>query len=204
MKKLNEMIKLNKSDLIILAGSPGTGKTRLVLNMIMNICQNIPTAFFNMDNVERILYQTSLKWKKDKILFETDCLSLDSICERIRELKQKNNLGFVVIDMNIEEQMIEEITTTLKRLATELNIVILATVLLDRGLDKTLLVKIGQSMASNDNIDIMMLLYRDEYCNENTEEKNVVEIIVTKNRYDKLETVKLKFCGNYGRIKEVD
>lgn len=204
MKKLNEMIKLNKSGLIILAGSPGTGKTRLVLNMIMNICQKIPTAFFNMDNVERILYQTSLEWKKDKIFFETDCFSLDSICERIRELKQRNNLGFVIIDINTEEQMIGEITTTLKRLATELNIVILATVLLDRELDRTLLVKIGQSMASNDNIDIIMLLYRDEYCNENTEGKDVVELIVVKNKYDKLETVKLKFYGNYGGLEEVD
>lgn len=204
MKKLNEIINLNESSLIILAGSPGTGKTRLVLNMVMNICQNIPTAFLNTNNVQRILYQTSLKWQKDKIFFETDCLSLDSICERIRELKQKNNLEFVVIDMNTEEQMIGEITTTLKRLATELNIAILATVLLDRGLDKTLLVKIGQSMASNDNIDIIMLLYRDEYCNENTEEKNVAEIIVVKNRYGKLGTVKLKFYGNSGRLEEVD
>jgi len=134
----------------------------------------------------------------------------------VPEMKAKcmriKNLGLVVIDYlqlmhsgrKIENRVTEvgEISRSLKIMAKELNVPVLCLSQLrreaEKGSDKRpMLSDLRESGSIEQDADIVMFLYRDEYYNEDTEDKNVAECIVAKNRHGETNTVKLQWVGQY-------
>ena len=129
--------------------------------------------------------------------------------------RRLDNLGLVVIDYlqlmqgsgygkNSENRVtvVGEISRSLKIMAKELNIPVICLSQLSRAVEsrtdkRPILSDLRESGAIEQDADSVMFLYRDEYYNENTEDKGLAECIVSKNRHGETGTVKLQGFGPY-------
>jgi len=141
---------------------------------------------------------------------DTPNLSVAEINLKIKKLKQENEdpLGIIFIDylQLLEEnkknesrvQELSKITRSLKKLARELNLPIIVLSQLSRNLEtrinkRPMLSDLRESGSIEQDADVVMMLYRDEYYNKNTIEKNIIEVILAKQRNGPVGTAKLKF-----------
>ena len=140
-----------------------------------------------------------------------------SVCEmlfKIKRLKQDKEkpLGAIFIDylQLLEDsekndnrvQELSKITRSLKKLARQLNVPIIVMSQLSRNVEtrtnkRPMLSDLRESGSIEQDADVVMMLYRDEYYNTNTLEKNVIEIILAKHRNGPVGTAKLKFNPQY-------
>ena len=129
--------------------------------------------------------------------------------------RRLENLGLVVIDYlqlmqgsgygkNSENRVtvVGEISRALKIMAKELNVPVICLSQLSRAVEgrtdkRPILSDLRESGAIEQDADSVMFLYRDEYYNENTEDKGLAECIVAKNRHGETGTVKLQWFGQY-------
>ena len=151
---------------------------------------------------------------------DTPGISIMEIRTKCRKLKMEKNIGLVVIDYlqlitasgkknSSREQEISEISRSLKILAKELNIPVIALSQLSRSAEKRqddkrpMLSDLRESGAIEQDADIVMFIYREDYYNPETPEKNVAEIIFAKHRGGSTGTVKLKWLGNYTKFLDI-
>lgn len=138
--------------------------------------------------------------------------SIKIIKEKCRKLKLEQKIDLVVIDdLNLtdSEFKIDEICSKLKKLAEELNIVIIVTTNLSRNLEKREDKRPRMSDILSDgvtlkNSDVIMFLYRENYYNSNLTNKDVAEIIIAKNKYGYTGTIKLEFINKYLKYKNIE
>ena len=139
-----------------------------------------------------------------------------TVAEMKAKLRRIPNLGLVVIDYlqlmssgrRIENrvQEVSEMTRNLKIMAKELDVPIITLSQLSRSPDKRtgdhrpVLSDLRESGSIEQDADQVMFLYRDEYYNEDSEDKGVAEVIVAKNRHGATDTVKLAFDGQHTRF----
>ena len=133
----------------------------------------------------------------------------------------EKNIGLIVIDYlqlvsasgkknSSREQEISEISRSLKILAKELNVPVIALSQLSRAPEqrkedhRPMLSDLRESGAIEQDADIVMFLYRDDYYNENSEEKNIAEVIIAKHRGGSTGTVKLAWLGNYTKFANLE
>ena len=149
---------------------------------------------------------------------DTPGISVAEIRAKCRKLKLEKNIGMVVIDYlqlvqgsnkrnGSREQEISEISRSLKILAKELNVPVIALSQLSRAVEqrpdhRPMLSDLRESGAIEQDADIVMFLYRDDYYNQDTEKKNVAEVIIAKHRGGSLGTVELLWLGNYTKFVE--
>ncbi len=146
---------------------------------------------------------------------ETPAINPLELRSRARKLHLEGKLDMVVIDylqlmssskrIDSREQQISEISRSLKSLAKELHIPVLALSQLNRSLEnradkRPQLSDLRESGAIEQDADIITFIYRDEVYNENTEHKGVAEIILGKHRNGPTGTIRLKFFGAYTRF----
>ena len=153
-------------------------------------------------------------------IVDTPGISIMEIRTKCRKLKMEKNLGLVVIDYlqlvtasgrknASREQEISEISRSLKILAKELNIPVIALSQLSRSAEKRqddkrpMLSDLRESGAIEQDADIVMFIYREDYYNPDTPEKNVAEIIFAKHRGGSTGTVKLSWLGNYTKFLDI-
>ena len=103
------------------------------------------------------------------------------------------------------QQEISEISRALKVLARELNVPIIALSQLSRAVEarqdhKPMLSDLRESGAIEQDADVVMFLYRDEYYNPDTEKKNIAEVIVAKQRNGATGSVELVWLGQYTKF----
>ena len=96
------------------------------------------------------------------------------------------------------QQEISEISRSLKALARELNVPIIALSQLSRGVElradkRPLLSDLRESGSLEQDADIVMFIYREEYYNQETDNANIAEIIIAKNRNGPTSSIKLQF-----------
>ena len=235
---------LQPSDLVIIAGRPGMGKTSFVLNVAQHaaIEHGIPVAFFSLEmsreqlamrllcsearvdshRLRRGLLRDS-DWPKltraagtlaEAPIFidDTPGISTLEVRAKSRRLKAETNLGLVIVDYlqlmrsrgkyDVREQEISEISRSLKALAKEIHVPVVALSQLNRGVEsrsdkRPLLSDLRESGAIEQDADVIMFIYRDEVYNKESPDKGIAEIIVGKQRHGPTATVKLAFLSEY-------
>ena len=166
---------------------------------------------------------TEEEWSKlcmaSTALSQTDIRVDDNPAITVAEMNAKcrrvENLGLVIIDylqlMNgsgygkggdNRVNVVSEISRSLKIMAKELNVPVICLSQLSRGPEsrtdkRPMLSDLRESGAIEQDADEVLFLYRDEYYNENTEDKGIAECIVSKNRHGEVGTVKLQWIPQY-------
>ena len=152
---------------------------------------------------------------------DTPGISVMEIRAKCRKLKLEKNIGLVVIDYlqlvqasnsrkgGSREQEISEISRSLKILAKEINVPVIAASQLSRGPEqrvdhRPMLSDLRESGAIEQDADIVMFIYRDDYYNEDSEKKNIAEIILAKHRSGSTGTVELLWLGNYTKFANIE
>lgn len=143
-------------------------------------------------------------------------LSPSDLRARCRRIKREHGLGLVVVDYlqlmrlpgNSENRATEisEISRSLKTLAKELNVPVLALSQLNRSLEqrpnkRPVMSDLRESGAIEQDADVIVFIYRDEVYNEDSPDKGVAEIIIGKQRNGPIGTVRLTFLGQYTRFE---
>ena len=150
---------------------------------------------------------------------DTASITVSQIRAKCRRLKQTQNLELVVIDYlqlmesggrsESRQQEISAISRSLKILAKELDIPVIALSQLSRASEsrsdkRPMLSDLRESGAIEQDADMVMFLYRDEYYNKETEDKNLAECIVAKNRSGETGTFKLGWRGEFTKFSNVE
>lgn len=148
---------------------------------------------------------------------DTPALSVLEIRAKARRLKSEYNVGLLIVDYlqlmkgrertDTREREISEISRSLKALAKELNIPVVAVSQLSRRVEerphKPQLADLRESGAIEQDADLIVFIYRDEVYNEETEDKGIAEIMVKKQRSGPTGTVKLAFLDKYTRFENL-
>ena len=151
---------------------------------------------------------------------DTPGISIMEIRAKARKLKLEKNIGLIVIDYlqliqgtgkkgASREQEISEISRSLKILAKELNVPVIALSQLSRASEqrkdhRPMLSDLRESGAIEQDADIVMFIYRDDYYNEDSLKKGVAEIILAKHRGGSIGTIELLWLGNYTKFVDLD
>ena len=151
---------------------------------------------------------------------DTPGISITEIRAKCRKLKLEKNIGLIVIDYlqliqgsgkrnASREQEISEISRSLKILAKELDVPVIALSQLSRAAEqrqdhKPMLSDLRESGAIEQDADIVMFLYRDDYYNPDSEKKNIAEVILAKHRAGSTGSIDLLWMGNYTKFANLD
>lgn len=151
---------------------------------------------------------------------DTPGISITEIRAKCRKLKLEKNIGMIVIDYlqliqgtnkrnGSREQEISEISRSLKMLAKELNVPVIALSQLSRAAEqrpdhRPMLSDLRESGAIEQDADIVMFLYRDDYYNEDSEKKGIAEVIIAKHRGGSTGTVELLWLGSYTKFVNIE
>ena len=147
---------------------------------------------------------------------DTPGINITEIRAKCRKLKLEKNIGMVVIDYlqliqgsnkrgGSREQEISEISRSLKILAKELDVPVIALSQLSRAAEqrpdhRPMLSDLRESGAIEQDADIVMFLYRDDYYNQDSDKKDIAEIIIAKHRGGSTGTVELLWLGSYTKF----
>ncbi len=153
---------------------------------------------------------------------DTPGISITEIRAKCRKLKLEKDIGLVVIDYlqlisgsgskknGSREQEISEISRSLKILAKELDVPVIALSQLSRAPEqrkddhRPMLSDLRESGAIEQDADIVMFLYRDDYYNPESEQKNIAEVILAKHRGGSTGTVELLWLGSYTKFVNIE
>lgn len=150
---------------------------------------------------------------------DTPGISVMEIRAKCRKLKLEKNIGLVIIDYlqliqgsgktSSREQEIAEISRSLKILAKEIEVPVIALSQLSRAVEsrpdhRPMLSDLRESGSIEQDADIVMFLYRDDYYNEDSEKKNIAEVIIAKQRSGSTGTVELAWLGNYTKFANLE
>ena len=148
---------------------------------------------------------------------DTPGISITEIRTKCRKLKMEKDIGLIIIDYiqliqksqgsrsASREQEISEISRSLKILAKELNVPVIALSQLSRAVEqrpdhRPMLSDLRESGAIEQDADIVMFLYRDDYYNKDSEDKDLTEVIIAKHRGGSNGTIKLLWMGQYTKF----
>src|SRR5579875_881737 len=151
---------------------------------------------------------------------DTPGITVPEMRSKLRRLKIEHGLGFVVIDYlqlihgrrnsgENRQQEISEISRSLKQLARELEVPIVALAQLSRSVEqrqdkRPMLSDIRESGSIEQDADIVAFLYRDDYYDPETERQNIVEVIIAKQRNGPTGKVELVFLKNYNKFVNLE
>lgn len=148
---------------------------------------------------------------------DTEALTVLEIRAKARRLKQKSGLGLVIVDylqlmqgprrVENRQQEISEISRSLKILARELGVPVIAVSQLSRAVEqrqdkRPMLADLRESGALEQDSDLVMFIYRDEIYNPDSTERGTAELIVAKHRNGPVGSVKLTFLPNYTKFAD--
>ena len=149
---------------------------------------------------------------------DSSVLSPSEIRAKCRKAKLEKNIGLVIVDYlqlmeakspsGSRQQEISEISRGLKILAKELDVPVIALSQLSRATEaradhKPMLSDLRESGSIEQDADIVLFIHRDDYYDQESENKNMAEIIVAKNRHGETGTVKLGWEGKYTRFSNL-
>lgn len=178
---------------------------------------NLNTGRISTDEMERLSVAGDELSEAEIYIDDTAGIDIMNIRAKSRKLKIEKNIGLIVVDYlqliepagrrnSTREQEISEISRSLKKLAMELNIPIIALSQLSRSAEKgetrrPMLSDLRESGAIEQDADMVLFIYRDDYYNKETDNPNTAEIIIAKNRGGQLSTVQLLWMGSFTKFE---
>ncbi|MGX6445945.1 replicative DNA helicase [Neobacillus sp. K501] len=151
---------------------------------------------------------------------DTPGVRISDIQSKCRRLKQEHGLGMILIDYlqlilgsgrsgENRQQEVSEISRSLKQLARELQVPVIALSQLSRGVEqrqdkRPMMSDIRESGSIEQDADIVAFLYRDDYYDKESENKNIIEIIIAKQRNGPVGTVQLAFVKEYNKFVNLE
>lgn len=177
--------------------------------------QAIRTGNLSDDDWAKLIEGAGTIGKSNLIIDDTPGISISELRSKCRKYKLENNLAIVMIDYlqlmtgskktDSRQQEISDISRSLKELARELNVPVVALSQLSRAVEqrpehRPMLSDLRESGAIEQDADVVMFLYRDDYYNKDSDMKGVAEVIIAKQRNGPIGTVNLVWLPNYTKF----
>ena len=175
--------------------------------------QAIRTGNMKDDEWERLIESADVIGSSKLLIDDTPGISFGELRSKCRKFKIENNLEMVIIDYlqlmtgsgrgnDSRQQEISEISRSLKALARELHVPVIALSQLSRAVEqrpdhRPMLSDLRESGAIEQDADVVMFIYREDYYNRDTELKNTAEIIIAKQRNGAIGTINLAWLPDY-------
>ena len=166
---------------------------------------------------EKLIEGAGIIGKSRLIIDDTPGISISELRSKCRKYKLEQGMDVIIIDylqlmtgsvgrsQESRQQEISEISRSLKGLARELNVPVVALSQLSRAVEgrpdkRPMLSDLRESGAIEQDADVVMFIYRDEYYNKDSEFKKQAEIIIAKQRNGPVGTVNLAWLGEYTKF----
>jgi replicative DNA helicase len=198
-------------------------KEQLVLRMLCSESRinnsNVRTGSLTERDFARIVDGASRIAEAEIFIDDTPAITITELRAKSRRLHRDHQLGLIVVDYlqllrspaysHSREQEISDISRSLKALAKELNVPVVALSQLNRSVEsrtdkRPMMSDLRESGAIEQDADIIMFIYRDEVYNKESPDKGVAEIIIAKQRTGPTGTVRVAFSGEYTRFDNLD
>ena len=199
-------------------------REQLALRLISSECfvdnKKLVTGNLAPEDWEKIMVATE-SLNRSHILIDDD--STVSVADILAKCRRVDNLGLVIIDYlqlmqsaggrqysgENRQQVVSDISRMLKIMAKELNVPVICLSQLSRASEKRddkrpMLSDLRESGAIEQDADIVLFLYRDDYYNEDSEKHNIAECIVAKNRHGETGKVELRWMPEYTQFSTLD
>ncbi|WP_317366542.1 replicative DNA helicase [uncultured Tyzzerella sp.] len=192
---------------------------RMICTEALVDAQKLRTGDIQSDDWYKIAEAVSALSDAPIYIDDKSAITIPELRAKCRRLKKEKNLGLVVIDylqlMNgsgkneNRQQEISNISRSLKGLARELNVPIVALSQLSRAVEqrkppKPMLSDLRESGAIEQDADLVCFLYREEYYNPETEKRGQAEVIIAKQRNGSVGTVNLSWLGQYTKFANLE
>ena len=182
--------------------------------------QKLRTGALLDEDWERLIESAGVIGESNLIIDDTPGISISELRSKCRKYKLEHNLSMIIIDYlqlmsgsgrgsESRQQEISEISRSLKSIARELQVPVLALSQLSRAVEqrpdhKPMLSDLRESGAIEQDADVVMFIYRDEYYNADSEKKGTAEIIVAKQRNGPIGSVDLAWLSQYTKFANIE
>lgn len=179
--------------------------------------QSLRTGNLKDSDWEKLIESAGIIGKSNLIIDDTPGISISELRSKCRKYKMEHGLDIIIIDYlqlmtgrvggrsESRQQEISEISRALKGVARELNVPVVALSQLSRAVEqrpdhRPMLSDLRESGAIEQDADVVMFIYRDDYYHKDTELKNVAEIIIAKQRNGAIGTINLTWLPQYTKF----
>jgi len=181
--------------------------------------QKLRTGQLADNEWERLIESASDIGRSKLIIDDTPSISISELRSKCRKYKMEHDLSMIIIDYlqlmsgngksDSRQQEISDISRSLKAVARELNVPVLALSQLSRAVEqrpdhRPMLSDLRESGAIEQDADVVMFIYRDDYYHPDTDRKGISEIIVAKQRNGPIGTVELVWLPEYTKFANLD
>ena len=182
--------------------------------------QHLRTGNLSDAEWEKLIESAGVIGKSNLIIDDTPGISISELRSKCRKYKLEHNLQIIIIDYlqlmsgsgrgsDSRQQEISDISRSLKALARELNVPVVALSQLSRAVEqrpdhRPMLSDLRESGAIEQDADVVMFIYRDDYYNKDTERKGIAEILIAKQRNGPIGTVELVWLPDYNDTTKED
>ncbi len=181
--------------------------------------QKLRTGQLNDQEWERLIESAGIIGKSKLIIDDTPGISISELRSKCRKYKLEHDLSIVMIDYlqlmsgsgrsESRQQEVSDISRSLKALARELSVPVIALSQLSRAVEqrpdrRPMLSDLRDSGAIEQDADVVMFLYRDDYYNHDSPDKGISEVIIAKQRNGPIGTVKLAWLPEYTKFANLE
>lgn len=169
---------------------------------------------------EKLIEGAGVVGRSNLIIDDTPGISISELRSKCRKYKLEHDLKLIIIDYlqlmtgngkssESRQQEISDISRSLKSLARELQVPVVALSQLSRAVEqrpdkRPMMSDLRESGAIEQDADVIMFIYRDDYYNKDTERKNIAEIIIAKQRNGPIGTVELVWLPQYTKFANME
>ncbi len=181
--------------------------------------QNLRTGQLNDEEWEKLIESAGIIGRSNLYIDDTPGISIAELRTKCRKLKLEHNLAMIIIDYlqlmsgsgrsDSRQQEISDISRALKSVARELNVPVIALSQLSRAVEqrpdhRPMMSDLRESGAIEQDADVVMFIYRDDYYNHDTDKKDIAEIIIAKQRNGPIGTVELAWLPRYTKFANLE
>ncbi len=182
--------------------------------------QKLRTGQLNDQEWEKLIESAGIIGRSSLIIDDTPGISIAELRSKCRKYKLEHDLSIIMIDYlqlmtgggratDSRQQEISDISRSLKSLARELGVPVIALSQLSRAVEqrpdhRPMLSDLRESGAIEQDADVVMFIYRDEYYNHDSEKKGITELIIAKQRNGPIGTVELAWIPEYQRFANLE